>query len=44
MGGEENRTKVLFMSVIKDLKTFVSRSYAVKSSLILFMFFANMAA
>ncbi|CAH1286869.1 unnamed protein product [Chrysodeixis includens] len=32
------------MSVIKDLKTFVSKSYAVKSSLILFMFFANMAA
>ncbi|KAJ8724651.1 hypothetical protein PYW08_016125 [Mythimna loreyi] len=44
LGSEESRTKVLFLSVIKDLKTFVSRSYAVKSSLILFMFFANMAA
>lgn len=44
LGSEESRTKVLFLSVIKDLKTFVSRSYAAKSSLILFMFFANMAA
>ncbi|XP_022834036.1 synaptic vesicle glycoprotein 2B-like [Spodoptera litura] len=44
LSSEESRTKVLFLSVIKDLKTFVSKSYAVKSSLILFMFFANMAA
>ncbi|XP_063893915.1 synaptic vesicle glycoprotein 2B [Helicoverpa armigera] len=44
LGAEESRTKILFMSVIKDLKTFVSKSYALKSTLILFMFFANMAA
>ncbi|CAH0724026.1 unnamed protein product, partial [Brenthis ino] len=42
--GEQNRTKVLFIGVLKDLKMFVSKMYAVKSSLILFVFFANMAA
>ncbi|KAI5635151.1 major facilitator superfamily domain-containing protein [Phthorimaea operculella] len=40
----ENRTKDLFVGVLKDLKMFVSKVYAVKSSLILFVFFANMAA
>ncbi|XP_038217890.1 synaptic vesicle glycoprotein 2B-like [Zerene cesonia] len=44
LNGEENRTKALFVSVLKDLKVFVSKAYAVKSSLILFVFFANMAA
>ncbi|XP_064292228.1 synaptic vesicle glycoprotein 2B-like isoform X2 [Plodia interpunctella] len=44
LNGEQNRTKALFLGVMKDLKTFVSKSYAVKSSLILFAFFANMAA
>lgn len=44
LGGEENRTKALFMGVLKDLKMFVSKTYALKSSLILFVFFANMAA
>ncbi|KAF9823685.1 hypothetical protein SFRURICE_013166 [Spodoptera frugiperda] len=29
LSSEESRTKVLFLSVIKDLKTFVSKSYAV---------------
>ncbi|XP_041968003.1 solute carrier family 22 member 5-like isoform X2 [Aricia agestis] len=42
--GEENKTKALFISVLKDLKLFVSKAYAMKSSLILFVFFANMAA
>ncbi|XP_060802168.1 synaptic vesicle glycoprotein 2B [Amyelois transitella] len=42
--GEQNRTKALFIGVLKDLKMFVSRTYAFKSSLILFVFFANMAA
>ncbi|CAH2981600.1 unnamed protein product [Chilo suppressalis] len=44
LGTEESRSKVLFLGVLKDLKVFVSKSYAVKSSLILFVFFANMAA
>ncbi|CAG4946262.1 unnamed protein product [Colias eurytheme] len=44
LNGEESRTKALFVSVLKDLKMFVSKTYAVKSSLILFVFFANMAA
>lgn len=44
LGDAENRTKDLFMNVVGDLKTFVSKSYAMKSTLILFMFFANMAA
>ncbi|XP_063827225.1 synaptic vesicle glycoprotein 2B-like [Ostrinia nubilalis] len=44
LGEEENRTKALFMGVLKDLKMFVSKTYAFKSSLILFVFFANMAA
>lgn len=44
VNGDENRTKDLFMSVLRDLKIFVSKSYAMKSSLILFVFFANMAA
>ena len=44
VGGEQNRTKALFIGVLKDLKMFVSKMYAVKSSLILFVFFANMAA
>ncbi|XP_072929422.1 synaptic vesicle glycoprotein 2B-like [Epargyreus clarus] len=42
--GEQSRTKALFISVLKDLKMFVSKAYAMKSSLILFVFFANMAA
>ncbi|XP_059054517.1 synaptic vesicle glycoprotein 2B-like [Achroia grisella] len=42
--GEQNRTKALFIGVLKDLRMFVSKSYAFKSSLILFVFFANMAA
>lgn len=41
---EDNKTKRLFLAVMKDLKIFVSRAYAWKSSLILFVFFANMAA
>ncbi|KAJ0177582.1 hypothetical protein K1T71_006455 [Dendrolimus kikuchii] len=44
VSGEENRTKVLFMGVLKDLKILVSKMYAVKSVLILFVFFCNMAA
>ncbi|CAH2040142.1 unnamed protein product, partial [Iphiclides podalirius] len=44
LNGDENRTKALFIGVLKDLKTFVSKSYAWKSTLILFVFFANMAA
>nr|XP_032516273.1 synaptic vesicle glycoprotein 2B-like isoform X2 [Danaus plexippus plexippus] len=44
MNGEQNRSKVLFMGVMKDLKMFVSKMYAKKSTLILFVFFANMAA
>ncbi|CAK1543775.1 unnamed protein product [Leptosia nina] len=44
LSGEESRTKALFVSVLKDLKMFVSKTYAMKSSLILFVFFANMAA
>ncbi|CAF4817772.1 unnamed protein product [Pieris macdunnoughi] len=44
LSGEESRTKALFVSVLKDLKLFVSKAYAMKSSLILFIFFANMAA
>ncbi|XP_063628466.1 synaptic vesicle glycoprotein 2B-like [Cydia splendana] len=44
LGEEESRTKALFIGVLKDLKIFVSKSYAFKSSLILFAFFANMAA
>ncbi|XP_073952766.1 synaptic vesicle glycoprotein 2B-like isoform X1 [Choristoneura fumiferana] len=41
---DTSRTKALFIGVVKDLKIFISKSYAVKSSLILFAFFANMAA
>ncbi|KAL4703842.1 hypothetical protein ACJJTC_016809 [Scirpophaga incertulas] len=41
---EESKTKMLFMGVLKDLKLFISKTYATKSSLILFVFFANMAA
>lgn len=41
---DENKTITLLMGVLKDLKIFVSKSYAMKSSLILFVFFANMAA
>ncbi|CAG9787475.1 unnamed protein product [Diatraea saccharalis] len=44
LGTDESRSKVLFLGVLKDLKVFVSKSYAVKSSIILFVFFANMAA
>ncbi|KAG6448214.1 synaptic vesicle glycoprotein 2B [Manduca sexta] len=44
LNGEENRTKDLFMNVLKDLKVFISKSYVMKSSLILFVFFANMSA
>ncbi|XP_013168025.1 PREDICTED: synaptic vesicle glycoprotein 2B-like [Papilio xuthus] len=44
VNGEENRTKILFIGVLKDLKMFVSKTYALKSTLILFVFFANMAA
>ncbi|XP_052758144.1 synaptic vesicle glycoprotein 2B-like [Galleria mellonella] len=44
LNGEQNRTKALFVGVLKDLRMFVSKSYALKSSLILFVFFANMAA
>ncbi|XP_026330377.1 synaptic vesicle glycoprotein 2B-like [Hyposmocoma kahamanoa] len=44
LNGEQNRTRELFMGVLKDLKMFVSKAYAFKSSLILFVFFANMAA
>ncbi|CAH2085943.1 unnamed protein product [Euphydryas editha] len=44
LNGDQNRTRALFISVLKDLKMFVSKMYAVKSSLLLFMFFANMAA
>ncbi|XP_045767269.1 synaptic vesicle glycoprotein 2B-like [Maniola jurtina] len=44
VSGEQSRTKALFMGVLKDLKMFVSKMYALKSSLILFVFFANMAA
>lgn len=44
LNGDENRTKSLFIGVLKDLKMFVSKSYAWKSTLILFVFFANMAA
>ncbi|CAG5033896.1 unnamed protein product [Parnassius apollo] len=44
VNGEENRTKALFYGVLKDLKMFVSKGYAWKSTLILFVFFANMAA
>ncbi|XP_075976268.1 synaptic vesicle glycoprotein 2B-like [Anticarsia gemmatalis] len=44
LGGEDNRTKDLFMNVLRDLKTFVSKNYATKSTLILFVFFANMSA
>lgn len=41
---DESRTKDLLMGVLRDLKIFVSKSYAMKSSLILFVFFANMSA
>lgn len=44
LSGEQSRTKALFLGVLKDLKMFVSKMYAMKSSLILFVFFANMAA
>ncbi|CAB3235174.1 unnamed protein product [Arctia plantaginis] len=44
LGGDENRTKDLFLNVLRDLKVFVSKRYAMKSTLILFIFFANMAA
>ncbi|KAM3956280.1 synaptic vesicle glycoprotein 2B [Aphomia sociella] len=44
LSGEQNRTKALFIGVLKDLRMFVSKTYALKSSLILFVFFANMAA
>ncbi|CAH2247514.1 synaptic vesicle glycoprotein 2B-like [Pararge aegeria] len=44
VSGEQSRTKALFVGVLKDLKVFVSKMYAMKSSLILFVFFANMAA
>ncbi|XP_068627123.1 synaptic vesicle glycoprotein 2C-like [Battus philenor] len=44
VNGEENRTKALFIGVLKDLRMFVSKTYAWKSTLILFVFFANMAA
>lgn len=44
VNGEENRTKVLFMGVLRDLKVLVSKMYAMKSTLILFVFFCNMAA
>ncbi|XP_023941006.1 synaptic vesicle glycoprotein 2B [Bicyclus anynana] len=44
VSGEQSRTKALFMGVLRDLKIFVSKMYAMKSSLILFVFFANMAA
>ncbi|XP_049870501.1 synaptic vesicle glycoprotein 2B-like [Pectinophora gossypiella] len=44
LNSDQNRTKDLFIGVLKDLKMFVSKTYAVKSSLILFVFFANMAA
>lgn len=41
---EQNRTKDLFIGVLRDLKTFVSKKYMLKSTLILFVFFANMSA
>lgn len=44
LNGEQNRTRELFVGVLKDLKLFVSKTYAFKSSLILLIFFANMAA
>ncbi|XP_026497206.2 synaptic vesicle glycoprotein 2B-like [Vanessa tameamea] len=44
LSGDQSRTRALFIGVLKDLKMFISKMYAVKSSLILFVFFANMAA
>ncbi|XP_045449397.1 synaptic vesicle glycoprotein 2B-like [Melitaea cinxia] len=44
INGDQSRTKALFIGVLKDLRMLVSKSYAVKSSLLLFVFFANMAA
>ncbi|KOB72778.1 Uncharacterized protein OBRU01_11800, partial [Operophtera brumata] len=39
LNADENRTKDLFMGVLRDLKTFVSKNYALKSTLILFIGF-----
>ncbi|GBP21627.1 Synaptic vesicle glycoprotein 2B [Eumeta japonica] len=39
-----NKAKGMLLVVLYDLKTFLSKAYAMKSFLIMFVFFANMAA
>lgn len=44
LGTAQGRTKGLLVGVLRDLRALVSREYVGKSSLVMFVFFANMAA